>query len=68
MGEMRKITIEVPKDVLKSAQAYTGEGVTETVRLALRRLANVRAQEELARLRGKVTFGVDLMALRKDEE
>jgi hypothetical protein len=68
MGEMRKITIEVPEDILKSAQAFTGEGVTETVRAALRKLASIRAQQELRKLRGKVKFGVDLMALRKMED
>jgi hypothetical protein len=68
MGEMRKITVEVSEDVLKSAQAFTGEGVTETVRAALQKLASIRAQQELKKLRGKVKFGVDLMALRKLED
>ena len=35
MGELRKITVQVPEHDLDMAQAYTGEGVTETVRAAL---------------------------------
>jgi len=68
MGEMRKITVEVPEDLLSSAQAQTGEGVTETVRKALRKFVSIGAQRELLKLRGKVKFGVDLMALRKEED
>ena len=68
MGEMRKITVEVPEDLLESAQDFTGEGVTETVRLGLRKLASVRAQQKARELRGKIKFGVNLMALRKLED
>lgn len=68
MGEMRKITFEVPEELLEKAQDHTGEGVTETVRAGLRKLASVCAQQKARALRGKVKFGVDLMALRKLED
>lgn len=68
MRDMRKITVEVPEDLLESAQDFTGEGVTETVRLGLRKLASVRAQHKARELRGKIKFGIDLMALRKLED
>ena len=68
MSEMRKITVQVPETLLESAQAYTGEGVTQTVTAGLKKLASIRAQQELRKLRGKVKFGVDLMALRKLED
>jgi predicted DNA repair protein MutK len=68
MTEMRKVTVEVPKGTLEMAQAFTGEGVTETIRVALKRLASIQAQQELLKLRGKVKFSVDLMALRKSED
>src|ERR1051326_4544634 len=38
MEEMRKITVEVPSDLLDRAQAFTGEGVTETVRTGLKKI------------------------------
>ena len=68
MNEMRKITVEVPKDDLDAAQDFTGEGVTETVRAGLKQLRSQRAQIRALELRGKVKFGVDLMALRKLED
>lgn len=68
MGEMRKITVEVSEDDLKSAQALTGEGVTETVRAALKRLAAVRDQREFLKLRGTYNFSLDLDELREDRD
>jgi hypothetical protein len=47
MGELRKITVQVPENDLEMAQAYTGEGVTETVRAGLKKLASIQAQHEL---------------------
>jgi hypothetical protein len=68
MGEMRKITVDVPADDLAAAQAYTGAGVTETVREALKRLRSARGQQRALELQGKIKFGVDLMALRAQED
>ena len=68
MGGMRKITVEVPGEVLDSAQAFTGEGVTETVRAALKKLASMQAQRELLKLRGTFKFSIDLDELRADRE
>ena len=68
MAEMKKITVEVPEDVLKSAQDYTGEGVTETVRAALRKLASIRAQHEARKLRGKVKFSMTWQEMKYDRE
>ncbi|HEX4027235.1 MAG TPA: hypothetical protein VHX18_06405 [Rhizomicrobium sp.] len=68
MGELRKITVQVPEDVLEKAQAYTGEGVTQTVTAALKRLASVRAQQELLKLRGKVKFALSVDELREDRD
>jgi hypothetical protein len=68
MGEMRKITVEVSEADLESAQALTGAGVTETVRAALKKLASVRAQQELSKLRGTFQFTIDLDELREDRK
>lgn len=64
MGDMRKITVEVPQDLLATAQAYTGEGVTETVREGLRKLASIRAQQQLRKLRGKLKFSMTVDELK----
>ncbi|HEY7243286.1 MAG TPA: hypothetical protein VH678_05315 [Xanthobacteraceae bacterium] len=36
MGELRKVTVQVAERDLALAQAYTGAGVTETIRVALK--------------------------------
>ena len=66
MAEMRKITVEVPEDLLEKAMESSGEGITRTVRRGLTLVAAGRAYDELRRLRGKVKFGLDLAALRED--
>ena len=68
MGEMKKITVEVPEDLLASAQDYTGEGVTETVRRALQKLTAIRAQQDARKLRGKVRFSMTWQDLKHDRE
>lgn len=68
MGEMRKITVEVPADLLERVQDFTGEGVTETVRAALRRMDALRAQQQIRTLRGSFKFTIDLDRLREDRE
>jgi hypothetical protein len=68
MGDLRKITVEVPAGDLAAAQQYTGEGVTETIRVALKRLASMKAQRELLKLEGKVKFSMTLDELRRDRE
>jgi Arc/MetJ-type ribon-helix-helix transcriptional regulator len=66
MGEMRKITVDVPAEDLAAAQDYLGTGVTETVRAALRRLRSERAQKQLRDLRGKVKFSMTWQEMKYD--
>ena len=63
---LRKITVQVSEHDLAAAQAYTGEGVTETVRAGLTRLASAKAQQELRKLRGTFRFTIELDQLRDD--
>jgi hypothetical protein len=68
MSAVRKITVEVPADDLDRAQAFTGEGVTETVRAGLKRLAQIKVQQDFRKLRGSVKFALSLEELRRDRE
>lgn len=68
MDKKKKITVEVPEELLASAQACTGEGVTETVRRGLRMLASTKAQQEARDLRGKVRFSMTWQELKHDRE
>lgn len=68
MNEPRKITVEVSDELLGRAQGYSGEGVTETVREALRHYVSFSAQQKARKLRGKVKFSLSLEELRYDRE
>ena len=68
MGDLRKITVQVLEKDLAMAQAYTGEGVTDTVRAGLKKLASMKAQRELLKLQGKVQFSLTSDELKYDRE
>jgi Arc/MetJ-type ribon-helix-helix transcriptional regulator len=68
LAGMAKITVHVPDELLEEAQAFTGAGVTETVREGLKHLRAKRAQRDARKLRGKIVFDIDLMKLRQDED
>ncbi len=68
MGAARKITVEIPSELLRKAQKSTGAGITATIRRGLELVAASRAYEELRRLRGRVKFSVDWKRLREDRK
>ena len=57
---MKKLTIEVPADLLERATTASGEGVTPTVRRGLELVVAGSAYGRLRKFRGKVKFGVKL--------
>jgi hypothetical protein len=66
MATTRKITVEVPEDLIERALRASGEGVTATIRRGLELVAAGRAYEDLKALRGKVRLSLDLERLRED--
>jgi hypothetical protein len=66
VSPLRKVTILVPADLLKKAQATTGEGITPTIREGLALLAAGRSYERLHALRGRVRFANSAATLRED--
>jgi len=66
MKNARKITVEVPPDLMEKAQRATGAGITETVRKGLRLVAASHAYARLLQLRGKVRFSRSLSELKDD--
>jgi hypothetical protein len=62
----RKITVEVPPDLLEKAQHASGAGITQTVRTGLQLLAASRTYGRLRQLRGKVRFTRTLSQLKSD--
>jgi hypothetical protein len=62
----RKITIEVPAELLERAQRASGSGITQTVRTGLQLVAASQAYARLRQLRGKVRFARTLAELKAD--
>jgi hypothetical protein len=66
MGRARKITIEVPPDLLDKAQRASGTGITQTVRTGLQLVAASETYARLRHLRGKVRFSRTFAELKAD--
>jgi hypothetical protein len=66
METVRKITVEVPLDLLEKAQLASGTGITQTVRAGLQLVAASRTYARLRHLRGKVRFTRTLAELKAD--
>jgi hypothetical protein len=66
METARKITIEVPAELLEKAQRASGVGITQTVRTGLQLVAASETYARLRGLRGKVSFSRTSVELKAD--
>lgn len=66
MEPARKITVEVPPELLKKAQKASGSGITQTVRTGLELVAASESYGRLRKLRGKLRFSRKLAELKAD--
>lgn len=66
METPRKITVEVPRELLAKAQRASRTGVTQTVRAGLQLVAASRAYARLRQRRGTVRFSRSLQDLKAD--
>jgi hypothetical protein len=66
METARKITVEIPTDLLEKAQRASGTGITQTIRTGLRLVAASETYARLRELRGKVRFSRTLADLKAD--
>jgi len=66
MNTVRKITVEVPEELLEKAQEASGAGITQTVRTGLQLVAATRTYERLLQLRGRVKFSRSAADLKDD--
>jgi hypothetical protein len=66
METARKITVEVPLELLEKAQRASGAGITQTVRTGLRLLAASRTYDRLRQFRGAVRFTRTVAELKAD--
>jgi hypothetical protein len=66
MERARKITVEIPPELLDKAQRASGAGITQTVRTGLQLVAASETYAKLRGLRGKVRFARTLADLKVD--
>jgi hypothetical protein len=66
MKTARKITVEIPPNLLEKAQKASGSGITQTVRTGLQLVAASQTYARLRHLRGKVRFTRTLADLKAD--
>jgi hypothetical protein len=66
MDRNRKITVEIPRELIEKAQQATGEGITQTVRAGLQLVAEFGAYARLRQFRGKVRFARTPAELKTD--
>jgi len=62
----RKITVELPAELLRKAQAASGTGITQTIRVGLELIVAGGACERLLQLQGQVQFSRTLRDLKAD--
>jgi hypothetical protein len=61
----RRITANLPKDLLEEAMQATRKGITDTLVEGLRLVRRARAYEKALALRGKVRLEIDLEGSRE---
>lgn len=66
MERARKITVEIPPELLDKAQQASGTGITQTVRTGLQLVAASQAYAKLRGLRGQVRFSRTAADLKVD--
>lgn len=66
MKAARKITVEIPAELLKKAQRASGTGITQTIRTGLQLVAASETYARLRQLRGKVRFSRAWEELKAD--
>jgi hypothetical protein len=65
MEHLRKVTANIPRDILDHAQRLTGEGITLTLVEGLKALDRNARRPALRQLRGMVGFELDLQWTRQ---
>jgi hypothetical protein len=65
MARLRRVTANLPEEVLRDAMAVTGEGITETIVTGLRLVRRARAYERAMALKGRIRLDVDLATSRE---
>ena len=62
----RKVTVQLPRELLDKAQKASGTGITQTVRIGLQLVAATRTYARLRQMRGRVRFSRTSAELKTD--
>jgi hypothetical protein len=62
---VKKVTVNVPSQILERARTITGRGVTETIVQGLIELDRQQKRSALRLLRGRVRFDLNLAETRR---
>ncbi len=65
MTKAKRITANLPEDLLKEAQEVTRQGITETLVLGLQLVRRTKAFEKAVALKGKLKLDVNLEVSRE---
>jgi hypothetical protein len=65
MAQAKRITANLPEDLLRDAMKVTRKGITDTLVEGLRLIRRARAYEKAMALRGRLRLDVDLEASRE---
>jgi hypothetical protein len=65
MAQAKRITANLPEDLLRDAMKVTRKGITDTLVEGLRLIRRARAYEKDMALRGRLRLDVDLEASRE---
>ena len=65
VANLRRITANLPEDLLDEAMAASGKGITDTLTEGLRLVKRTRAYVKAMRLKGKIKLDVDLERSRE---
>ena len=63
--EVKRVTVNLPRHLLRDASEVTGAGTTETIVQGLQLLARRRAYTKALALKGKLDLRIDLEASRE---
>jgi hypothetical protein len=65
MAQARRITANLPADLLDDAMSVTGKGITDTLVEGLRLVRRARGYEKALALRGRLQLAIDLEESRE---
>lgn len=65
MNKTRRITANIPLELLADALSATGEGITETLVQGLRLVKRSRAFDKAQKLKGKLELQIDIRESRE---